>query len=116
MIHEKIKVLFGEEPEKAEPKLDPVLFPQDVLLSMRSVLTEEKPFNIGSLAQLNLTDPFSSETNDHFQVPVEPEDYVYHPSRYNKNLSLHCLYIPSRKLMFDIMRLCVSIHEAAAPS
>ena len=112
MIHQKIQALFGQQ-ENAEQQLDPVLFTQDVLFAMRAVLTAEKPFNIGSLAQVNLVDPFWSETNNHFKVPTEPEDYVYHPSRYKKGISPHCLYIPSRKLMFDIMRVCVNIYESS---
>jgi hypothetical protein len=103
-------VLFGEE-DRPKGKLDPVLFPQDAIFSMRSVLTDEKPFHIFSLAQVNLADPFASETNDHFKVPIEPDDYVYHSSRFNVNARPHCLYIPSRKLMFDIMRVCVNLAE-----
>ena len=34
MIHEKIKGLFGAEPEEMEFKLEPALFPQEVILSM----------------------------------------------------------------------------------
>jgi hypothetical protein len=50
MIHEKIQGLFGAEPKEMEFKLEPVLFPPEVIASMQSVLTDEKPFNIGSLA------------------------------------------------------------------
>ena len=85
--------------------------PSDVFIQLRSVLTAECPFNIASLAQIGLDDPYTAETNARFEVPKECEDNAYHASRYKKGINPHCLYIPSRKLMFDIMRICVGLEK-----
>ena len=57
-----------------------------------------------------MPDPFAEEAVDHdFIPPKEYTDLVYSMSRYVKGESPKCIYFPSRKLMFKMMRACIGI-------
>jgi len=47
-----------------------------------------------------------------FIVPLVDLDFVYADTRYCKEHSPHCIYIPSKKLMLKIMRACIGIKNA----
>ena len=65
-------------------------------------------YTIHSFAQVGLHDPYFAEnTGEAFAVPEQITDLVYHESRYIRGLSPSCIFIPSRKVLFKIMRACV---------
>ena len=65
-------------------------------------------FTIHSFAQVGIVDPFQHENSEEtFNIPENLTDLVYHDSRYIRGLSPSCIFIPSRKLLFKIMRACV---------
>ena len=55
-------------------------------------------------------DPFPQETMDSdFSIPVKEDDLVYGNDRYIYKNSPNMLYIPSKRLLFKMMRACVAI-------
>lgn len=46
-----------------------------------------------------------------FDIPKDDLDFVYADSRYRKDNSPNCIYIPSRKVMLKIMRACIGVTE-----
>ena len=53
-------------------------------------------------------DPYFAENGDEeVSIPKHITDLVYAESRYIRGLSPSCIFIPSRKVLFKIMRACV---------
>lgn len=71
----------------------------------------DEPFNINSFQQIGMADPFPTENKVNFEIPRAHTDMVYGQSRYRKDNSPHTLYIPSRKLLFKIMRACIGVDQ-----
>jgi hypothetical protein len=46
-----------------------------------------------------------------FDIPEDDLDFVYADSRYRKDNSPNCIYIPSKKVMLKIMRACIGITD-----
>jgi hypothetical protein len=69
-----------------------------------------KHFNIQSFSQLGLPDPFPTEPMEmDFPIPEDEDMLVYRGNRYCEDNSPNMLIIPSRMVMFKIMRACVGV-------
>jgi hypothetical protein len=62
-----------------------------------------------------MVDPFPDENDFDLKYPlVKPvsiNDTVYHESRYNKQNSVLCVYIPRKEIMFKLMRACLGVQS-----
>ena len=70
------------------------------------------PHNISSFEQIACFDPYPNESmgkGTNFDIPTDDLDFVYSDSRYRKDNSPNCIYIPSRRLMLKIMRACIGV-------
>ena len=69
-------------------------------------------FNVRTFDQVGMINPFPTEPKDvNFKIPAAPLDLVYAKSRYFEGQSPPGLYIPSRKLMWKIMRACADVAD-----
>ena len=59
-----------------------------------------------------MVDPFPDEQlGFNFDIPRDDLDFVYKETRYIKDNSPSCQYIPSRKMMLKLMRACIGIEN-----
>ena len=88
---------------------------------MQDVKTQPTSYNISSFEEIGMVDPFpeSPMIKRHFNLPrclgigeYDTNHLVYDESRYHLDddisKNIYCLYIPSKEVMFKIMRACVN--------
>lgn len=90
----------------------------------------KKQFLINSFSQIGWTDPFEEEGDlgdlavlsdtgsaenspqtECIRFPTDADQDVYPQSYYRPGQSPSCVYIPSREIMFKMMRACIGIQE-----
>ena len=73
---------------------------------------KKEPHQIHSFEQIGMQDPFPEENwmNKKFVKP-KYDTMVYDRKRLKANESPFCVFIPSRTIMFKIMRACVEVYE-----
>ena len=81
------------------------IFPQNI-----------KSYNINNLKTVGFIDPFEKEekaNNAKGKLPdkSKPTNNVYPMKRYIKDWSPLCLYIPSKDILFKLMRACVGAEQ-----
>ena len=72
----------------------------------------KKHYYLKSFEQIGMQDPFPTDKNNFdFSkgLPEDHNDLTYHESRFMDDNSPKCLYLPSRFVMFKIMRACVDV-------
>ena len=50
---------------------------------------------------------------ERFKIPLHTKDLVYPKSRYQEGQSPLLIYLPSRKIMFQIMRACIGVDHVS---
>ena len=74
-------------------------------------------FNIYNLNQVGICDPFKIENISGSQkkfsfVPPQIEgELVYDKCRYMEGYGPKCIFIPSKQIMFKLMRACVDVQD-----
>ena len=75
----------------------------------------QKPqsFLVNSFSDIGMYDPFpqESETQSLFTVPEKVESFVYSQNRFSDAYSPKCIYLPSKNVLWKIMRNCASLEE-----
>ena len=66
-------------------------------------MTQPKSYHVTCLNQIGIPDPFPLETKK-FEIPIESGELVYPNQRYDKPCSPTQMYIPSGRVMFQLMR------------
>ena len=70
----------------------------------------KEAYLIHSFNQINMQDPFPSENKDiTFTKPQSINSLVYKQNRYKEGASPQCVYLPSRAVLFSIMRACIKM-------
>ena len=83
---------------------------EDLYLSFSSVLTPPQPYNISSFSQLGISDPFPQEPIEtDYTPPTHIDDLVYPRSRYIFGNIPNACFIPSKRVMWKLMRSCIDI-------
>ena len=80
-------------------------------ISYKDVIEEAQPHNISSFKQIAIFDPYPNEPLADFEIPTQDLDFIYEDSRYKKDNSPNCIYIPSKKVMLKIMRACIGVKD-----
>ena len=73
------------------------------------------PYNVNYFSQLGWVDPFPNEDDppinhkhDFKKVPWVPADIIYPLTRFHPKDTPMIIYIPSKEIMFKMMRACVN--------
>ena len=62
--------------------------------------------------QIGMDDPFPHESIDFdYKIPNEPGELVYNKKWYQDQTHVLGLYVPSRKVMWKIMRACLNVQS-----
>ena len=78
------------------------------------VVTPAQSFNIYSLEQIGMPDPYPREPMEmDFEMPSKEDDLLYAPTRYKYQVSPSTIFLPSRKVLLKIMRACIDIEDEA---
>ena len=79
-------------------------------IKYESAIERAKSFNIWSFEEIGMFDPFPEEPMEtNFSVPQSEEDLVYRIDRYIDGESPKCIYVPSKLILWKIMRACIGI-------
>ena len=113
MIQHKINWLYRDHENRAHvhaSKLRPGFY------KFYSKLFDQEEGNdhrVSSFEELGMYDPTVKKSkkkmSEHFAKPTGPNDLVYKKSRYIKGESPKMIMIPTKKLLFQIMRACVGV-------
>ena len=77
-----------------------------------SVIERAKSYQIWSFQQIGMSDPFPNEPMEtEFSVPTCNDDLVYRADRYMDGNSPCVIYIPSKLLLFKLMRSCIGVNK-----
>lgn len=83
--------------------------------SFSNVLSAPLPFNISSFAQIGLADPLPDEPMDselakpRDRPTLQVEDLVYMRSRYIYDMVPNACFIPSKRMMWKLMRAGIDV-------
>ena len=87
----------------------------DFFTKYKSLFDKPQACHIHRFEQLALENPFPDEDKHNesqpWQTPIEHDELVYAKTRYREGESPKCLYLPSRYLMFQIMRMCSEVEN-----
>ena len=74
------------------------------------VIHRAKSYHVWSFQQIGMLDPYPNEPMEiDFEIPKSFDDLVYMPDRYVEEHSPKVLYIPSKLMLFKLMRACIGI-------
>ena len=81
----------------------------------------QPPYLINRFWTVGLADPYPDDeykligsiddVPSNFYTPCRASDHVYHQSRYKKENSPYCIYMPSKEIMLKIMRACIKVDK-----
>ena len=74
------------------------------------------PYLVSNWESIGWNDPFPNDkeykfARQEFKMPKSVNDMVYPPHFFNPQYSPNCIYIPTRVMMFKIMRACVEVKD-----
>ena len=95
---------------------------KDFLIKYNIVDNRQLSFLIQRFITVSFPDPYPQDdinilgsvddTPDDLRLPETPDDRVYPDTRYKKEDSPYCIYIPCREVMLKLMRACVKVKDA----
>ena len=78
----------------------------------KDAIKRAKSFHIWGFTQIGMFDPFPDEPMEtEFNIPQTEGDLVYRIDRYIEGQSPNCIYLPSKLILWKMMRACVDIEE-----
>ena len=115
LLEQRVHTLQVSQEEYTEASTvtkEAAALPQNFYKNYKSLFKKKLAhFNINCLRQIGVPDPFPDE-DSHVcldSIPINPMGQGYQYCRYVKEHSPACLYIPSKQVMFKLMRACIHV-------
>ena len=78
------------------------------------VIDKNLNYLIDDCEEIGIMDPFLEEDDSsctHVKIPEHVSDFVYPISKLVYTLSPTTIYLPSKKILFKLMRACIEVHD-----
>lgn len=78
------------------------------------IVDKNVTYLIDDCEEIGIKDPFPEEDEagyNHIKIPEKVDDFVYPINKLVYSLSPTTIFIPSKKIMFKLMRACLGVYE-----